>query len=365
MRFDRVSYDLDLADDERCFYHCALQNTSRPMCFGVSDKALFIARERFLKLKAYTMERLPLEDVKEVILSRERGTWVWLKWALLFAFGIGSMIVIAIGLMASPTVNPGIGAVGPVFFTVVGLSMLVDNRWRLVLTIRTKKKDWKWRPSIFDKKYEVKALREGFLDACRYVHIPTRRLDLVNEYEIQAFWKWFKDHATSGQIKIASVRSKLHKLCDRIDVELNYDVKNGSPYVVITANYARDAFPIVEELVLAAPKIPGLPIKAFKPRLEVGKTYIFNGIEYPLDKVFFVLYTYEFDLGIEIYADLENIDEHVIWALCQDLLGEYEIVFGFRYMEILDLTDQPDGLTVHHISELFGHVDDYHRLDID
>src|SRR5262245_35205621 len=193
MRFDTVSYDLNLAEDERCFYHWALERTSRPMCFGVSDRALFIARERFLKVEAYTMQRIPLTDVKEVILSRERGTWVWLKWAIVLAFGIVSMIVMQIGLTLAPDVKPSVfGVAGPIAFVFVGIAMLIDNRWRLVLTIRTKKKDWRWRPNIFDKHDEVKALREGFLDACRYVRVPTRRLDLANESEIRAFWQWFE-----------------------------------------------------------------------------------------------------------------------------------------------------------------------------
>src|SRR5215204_6157725 len=117
MRFDRVSYDLNLAEDERCFYHHALQNTHRPMCLGVSDRAVFIARERFLRIEAYTMERIALADVKEVILSRERGAWVWLKWALVLAFGITSMIVMQIGLSLAPDVEPTIvGIGGPIAF---------------------------------------------------------------------------------------------------------------------------------------------------------------------------------------------------------------------------------------------------------
>ena len=69
MRFDRISYDLDLAEDERCFYHRALKDTHKPMCLGVTDRAVFIARERFLKLQAYTMHRIPLETTNYEVFS--------------------------------------------------------------------------------------------------------------------------------------------------------------------------------------------------------------------------------------------------------------------------------------------------------
>jgi hypothetical protein len=362
MRFDIVSYDLNLAEDERCFYHHALQHTSRPMCFGVSDRALFIARERFLKVEAYEMQRIPFSDVKEVVLSRERGTWVWLKWAIVLAFGIASMIIMQIGLVLAPNVKPGLfGVAGPIAFAFVGLAMLIDNRWRLVLTIRTPGKDWRWRPSIFDRQDEVRALRESFLDACRYVGIRTRRLDLASESEIQAFWRWFENHAKSEQIVLSSVRARLHKLCDRIDVEIDED---GERRMTITANYARDAFPIVEELVSAAPQIQDLSVIAFKQRRKTKGAYSFEGMDYPLDRIFFVPYTHDFELAIDLYADLATIGHEVLWALCQDELGEYDFVFGIQYLQIIDLSDASGDLYLSQITELAECVDEFHCLDV-
>lgn len=363
MRFDTVSYNLNLAEDETCFYHAALQKTSRPMCLGVSDRAVFISRERFLKFQAYTMERIPLADVKEVILGRERGTWAWLKWAIVLCFGVLSMATMGIGLWLAPDLKPNlIGVGGPIAFTVVGLAMLLDSRWRLVLTIRTGKKDWRWRPNIFDKHDEVKALREGFLDACRYIRIPTRRLDLANGAEIQAFWRWFGGHARNGRIDLSAVHSKLHGLCDRLGIELDIDIR-GNHNVIITAGYAEDAFPIVEELVLAAPKMPKLSVTAFKPPRKAERSYLYDGVECSIDKVFFVPFTDGFYLSIVVFADLENIDPEAIWPICRDLLGEYEAVLGIQNFEIADRKEVGDDTVLRHISTLFEVVEDFHRLD--
>jgi hypothetical protein len=363
MRFDKVSYDLGLSAGERCFYHHALQNTSRPMCFGVSDRALFMTRELFLKMEAYRMERIPFDEVKEVVLSRERGPWTWIKWTIVLAFGLVSSVALAIGLTLTPDYKPGvIGTGGPIAFVVVGLAMLIDSRWRLVLTIRTKKKDWKWRPSIFDKREEVAGLREGILDACRYVRIPTRRLDLANSSEIRRFWRWFESHAKKGRISLDAVTAKLHKLCDRVDAEIR-DI-GSKQQIIITANYALDAFPVVEELVLAAPKIPDLAITAFRPGQPANRTHSYEGTEYPLDNIYFVPFTDGFDLVIEIYANLEFFNLNVVWDVFKHLLGEYEFVVGVHYAEVRDLSEVTDDLVLRPISELSDLVEDFHHFEM-
>ena len=333
------------------------------MCFGVSDRALFIARERFLKLQAYTMERIPLSDVKEVVLSRQRGPWTWIKWAIVLAFGITSMFAMWIGLTLAPDVKPGLFGMAPVAFIVVGLGMLIDSRWRLVLTIRTKNKDWTWLPNIFDKRDEVRDLREGFLNACRNVRIPTRRLDVANESEIRSFWKWFENRSASERIDTEAIRTKLHKLSDCLDVEISKADRHGNREMIITANYARDAFPIVEELVSAAPQLESLEVIPFKPSWKPRDVYIFEGTEYRLEKIFFAAYTDGFELAIDIYADLESTGEDVVWAVCQDLLGEYEFVVGVHYIQIIDLSDASYDLMLRPISELFECVDEFHRFD--
>jgi hypothetical protein len=366
MRFDKISYNLDLEENERCFYHHALSNAQRPMCFGVTDKAVFIARERFLRLEAYSMHRIPLADVKEVVLSRERGPRVWLKASIVLAFGIASMIVMAIGLWLSPNVKPGLfGTAGPVAFAIVGLIMLIDNRWRLVLTIRTQSKSWRWRPHIFDKRDEVKALREGFLAACRYAGVPTRRLDLVNESEIAAFWKWFQSHANNG-IDVRAVQSRLHKLCDQLDIEINVDGHGGTRQMIVTANYAQDVFPIAEELVFTAPKIRDLSVTAFKPKQKAGRVYKFSDVEYPLDQIFFIPYTDGFSVGIEICFDAESVDhpQEFAWELCKALLGEYDAVMSVEFIQIRNLNEINDDSVLRHISELSEYIDEFHCLDL-
>jgi hypothetical protein len=334
----------------------------------VTDRALFIAREKFLKVEAYGMLRIPLEDVKEVILSRERGPRVWLKWSLVFAFGVASMIVMAIGLWRTPSFQPSLfGTAGPIAFTIVGLSMLIDGRWRLVLTIRTRKKDYRWRPHIFDDRNRVKALREGFLAACRYVEVPTHRLDLINEREIAKFWSWFQGHASNGSINLPRVQERLHKLCDRIDIEMVSDRAEGVHRLVVTANYARDAFPIVEELMFACPNVPGVTVTAFKPRQKIGRVYRFSDTEYPLDDIFFITYTDGFELALEIYADWENFEGHeeFIWALYKDLLGEYDVTVSVRYVQLRELTDVKDRSLFKHISQLPEVVDEFYCFDLD
>jgi hypothetical protein len=361
--FDQVSYDLNLADDEPCLFHRGLSKTYRPICFGVSDRALFVLREKFLKLQAYSMERIPLDEIKEVTLSRERGVWVWLKWALVLAFGITSTTILVIGLQITPVIRPGpIATAGPVAFVIIALLMLIDRRWRLVLTVRTPRKDYRWRPHFFDKHDEVKALQEQFLAACRCVNVRTHRLDLVNLKEIDTFWTWFRSAFASAPPDFSLVQKRLENLCDRLDVAPGLSERE----LIITANYARDAFPIVEEIVAAAPKINDITIRAFTPRKTIGSSYEFKGVEYPLDNIFFISYTDGFELAIEIYTEWDAADEdfqvncEFLWSLYRDLLGEYDVGVSVRYVTLRNLTKATDRTTLLPITELPAVVDDFH-----
>ena len=368
MRYDQINYDLELSENEQCFYHGALNKAQRPMCLGVSEQALFILKEKFLKIEAYSIRRIPLAGVKEVVLSRERGWRVWLKAGVLLAFGAVSMIAMAIGQWLSPNMKPSvIGTGGPLFFLILGVIMLIDNRWRLVLTIKTEEKVHRWRPHLFDKREEVKSLQEGFLAACRYVGVRTHRLDLVNEREITQFWAWFVRHADKGKVSEAAVSEKLHKVCDRIDVEFDPDGDEAPHEMVITANYAADAFPIVEEIVFAAPKIPDLSIKAFRPRRPIGDVYRFEDEDHSLEKVFFIPYSDGFELAVEIFAETDLVENSLefFWAFYKHLLGEYDSVLGIGYVQIKDLAEVKDVSALQHISQLPAVIDEFHCFEID
>ena len=362
-----MSFELDLNENEQCFYYQGMES-SRPMCLGVSDQAIFFARELFLKIEAYTMQRIPLEDVKEVVLSRERGPRVWIKWSMVLAFGIISMIVMAIGLSLSPNSKPSVfGTAGPLVFVIVGLAMLIDGRWRLVLTIKTETKEYRWRPHIFDKRDEVTDLREGFLAACRYVGIRTRRLDLVNKGEITRFWKWMENHAADiVPKKLPLVRERLHKLCDGLDADIIPHANDDGQQLILTSNYAADAFPIVEELSFAAPTIPGITVTAFKPRRKIGDSYCFSGVEYRLDNIFFLKYTDGFGLAFEIYADWEDFEdsEEFIWSLYRDLLGEYDVVVGVQWVRLRELAEADDPTLLRNIRDLPDAVDEFHYFEV-
>ena len=362
-----VNYNLDLKEDERCFYHGALGKTRRPMCFGVTDQALFVLREKFLRIEAYSMCRIPLDQVKDVVLSRDRGAWMWIKAGTVFGFGLISIIVMSIGQAQSPNSPPNLlGVYGPLIFIAVGVMIWKDSNWRLVLTIRTTKKNYRWRPHIFDKRDEVKLLQESFLGACRYIEVRTHRLDLVNEREISNFWKWFEGHVKSGKINTSRVQEKLHKVCDRIDIEFGPERPNRSREMIITANYAADAFPIVEEIVFAAPAVQGWSVKAFRPRQNINGVYRFGDTDHPLDGIFFVPYTDGFELAVEICAESKCFEDsgEVLWALYKDLIGEYDTVFGVRYVQFKELSEVNDPSVLRHISQLSEYVDDFHHFEV-
>ncbi|MEQ1764967.1 MAG: hypothetical protein ABL984_17705 [Pyrinomonadaceae bacterium] len=185
----------------------------------------------------------------------------------------------------------------------------------------------------------------------------------MNETEVKAFWRWFEEHAKRGEVDQAAVRARVKKLCDRLDVFIRPNEIRACRDLILSANYARDAFPIVDELVLAAPPIEGWSIIAFLPQKQLTETFNFEGIVYSLKNLSFVPDSDGFDLAVVICADLQTITEDAIQSLFHDILGEYESICGVRYLDIVDSSALDEDVEVRHISELYAVVENFHHFE--
>jgi hypothetical protein len=357
-----MSFELDLQPEEVLIFHDWIKGPRKPMSLAVSERALFIAREQHLRMEAYYMHRVPITDVEEVSVRKIRGPALWIASSTVFLCGIAFSILLAIGQYNNPPsvrVSP-VATGGSLVMIALGIAMPFYGKGRRVLEIRTKRTVYRWKPAIFDNRSWVKRLQEDFLWACRNVDVPTRRLDIVTTKEVASFWTWFTSYTRSAVVDADAIRRRLKKLCEDIDVEICQDV-SGQYEFIITANWTKDLFPVVEDIVKLAPVIPGWTISAFRPRGVFGKTFMFDDAVHQTDEVFFIPYTDGFELAIRIFVvgDAPEL-RSAAFPMISTLLGEYDSLTKVRYYDF-GLIEDVDVDDLRHISELPQCVDGFMR----
>lgn len=360
-----MSLEIELQESEILRYQNSVNDQSHPMSFGISDRAVFIAREQHFKVDSYYMHRIPLEEIREVTLSRERGFRFWFFGIFVTTIGAAFTVGIFIAAQVLPERPPGlIAQAGAVGLVLVGLILLFDSRWRLVLNIQAKR-SYKWKPSIFAKREEARTLQEDFLDACRYFGLETHRIDIINTREINAFWNWFEKNSSKDDFTKDKIAECAKNLSDSIDIEV--EITGGRSFLIVTANYKKDLFPIVDEIVRNAPKIDGWTFIAFRPPRQIGREYVLADWTLDLSEIFFEAFSDGFYVAIVLYGKWERVEDYDAYeagvALVQDLLGEYEYIMHLRGLEFAELgAEQPESVLIP-VSDLPNYFENFFTID--
>jgi len=358
-----MSFKIDLQPDETLIFQNGVKGPRKPMSLGVSDRAVFIAREQHLRTETHYMCRIPIADVTEVRIQKIRGSTIWIVSGLSFLVGVWALYTFfSVPIVVSPPQSSSRLVGFGLMFIVLGFSMPFANRGRRTLTIETKGKSYHWKPAIFDEKPKVNTLQEEFLWACRYVEVPTRRLDIVTKKEVDRFWKWFISYASLRSADEKPIRYRLKKLCAEIDVEIS-DCETTDRQLIITANFVKDLFPVVEQFIAGAPTMLGWKIAAFRPRSYLGETFQLDDETFETNRFFFIPYTDGFDLAIRLFVRRYENSEQVraaAWSIVSTLLGEYDSMMKIRYYDFGDI-EQADEDDLRQLSELPKYVDEFMR----
>lgn len=135
---------------------------------------------------------------------------------------------------------------------------------------------------------------------------------------------------------------KLHQIDTGLYLELSMDTEACE--LVITAEGDRSLFPLVHEIVAAAPKVERWTIRALKPKLGFPATVSWNDLELSIDDIMFepleIQGSDELGLrplvpGIEA-QDVENAHNAVLRAMDHGL-GEERLAEAVEYTELLPL----------------------------
>jgi len=158
---------------------------------------------------------------------------------------------------------------------------------------------------------------------------------LSRESPEEKFWKWFAANAprfASAQPDerlIAEIGDWIEKAAPGVVFEMSVEPVNGFREFIISADGIRDRIPAVQNLVGAAPKIPGWKVIAFrqpKPGLRLGMGDRSFG---PEDLKFRPLPEGE-HIGVEVhlpgYREGDEQAMGIAFLLLDSALGEYVVM---------------------------------------
>ena len=177
------------------------------------------------------------------------------------------------------------------------------------------------------------------------------------------FWKWFEDHADA----LAAVRSgedpllqKLNRELRRVHPWLAFELGLGDdeqPEFSVSADGIRSVFPIVEELVAAAPVLQNWKIIAFRQPKDSVSEIRYENYYLKAEDVWFSHKIRMNKIDLTLYIpDLSPENEaHAIGAsfiLLDNALGEYLVATGIGVIDHKPLPDQPAARGFKPLSEI-------------
>ncbi len=167
--------------------------------------------------------------------------------------------------------------------------------------------------------------------------------------KIRRFWKWF----TENEERLYNFQNDQMKIFNETAKELNkinrylvfeFGVKEGEKReFVISANGMKEAFPAVEALYYAAPKLERWDFIKFRPRRDDIIDIQISDVKVKADEVYFKLFpnyeTHKIDIVLYLpnYSrDKKQIYDNIAILFLDEALGEYDVETKIGFIEIDD-----------------------------
>ena len=164
-----MKLDIELENGETLIFKDQFGHDKRPKLFAVTDRAIFVTREQHFAMESFFVDRIPIETVISVSLQPLRSIALWGVSSAIFLGGL----VLEAGILwnvyrelPGTKVSPW-----PIAFMLIGAAMLIFGRGRKILTVYSNRKPFRWKPGFLDDKQKIKAIQEGFVEACRLARI--------------------------------------------------------------------------------------------------------------------------------------------------------------------------------------------------
>lgn len=178
------------------------------------------------------------------------------------------------------------------------------------------------------------------------------------------FWKWFQrndavlfDFERDQEKIFDRLANEMHKVHPSLTFEFG-PIQNGQREFVISADGIRDAFPKVEALYAAAPKLARWKIIKFRPRREpfdIG----YGGISVKADSVVAQVIPDGQKAGIIVFIpgySPSSRDTYmgIAFLMLDQALGEYDVETRVGVIEVKEKAQAPaKAITLHQLPDVF------------
>lgn len=170
-----MSVEIPLEPNEQLIYQDSFQGERQtiPFVFAASQRAIFVSKEKHFAMESWCFVRIPLSEIKRVLLRKERPLVLWITGSLIFAFGL----TLSIGLILannSPYSETKTYSALPFLITIFGIALPFLAKNRRTLIIEMFKGKYKWKPKMqFDKKERarIEELQDNILETCQSIGI--------------------------------------------------------------------------------------------------------------------------------------------------------------------------------------------------
>lgn len=176
------------------------------------------------------------------------------------------------------------------------------------------------------------------------------RMFRLSERRQRGFWNWFQQSAHRyelGQSRplTKELEADLTRNLLRVHPDITWEL--GDRELTISADGRRELFPVVEELVRAAPAIQGWKVCAFRQPSSVTGIQMRNR-KLEADSIRFVLRSETPPFSVTFYIDSLNDDTReeligIAFILFDSLFGEYDVVTKLGDIEFEPLIAAPSG----------------------
>ncbi len=189
------------------------------------------------------------------------------------------------------------------------------------------------------------------------------------------FWKWFYDNdkliynfEDDTERIFDLISNEINKINPHLTFEIGPIEEDGKRDFVISADGIIDAFPAVKTLFGLAPYLKNWNFIKFRPRRNIH-SISYGGKSVSEPDIFYKLYSVKDKVGIQLFINGYNKDEHEIYSsigylLLDDALGEYDVETKVSFVEFHDI-NSTDFNGARSISELSIHFDSCFKNPLD
>jgi len=190
--------------------------------------------------------------------------------------------------------------------------------------------------------------------------------------KIKNFWEWFRRERLLFETmtddnrdeRLNLILEHLAPISEDLALEVSKEF-HGVRDIIISADGDKSKFPIVEEIVKRAPKIPGWTVTAFRQKANEDFVLTYENFRLSPSEMSFRPFIDGDSLDLLIYADSienKNQDDVVKYGLIamDNVIGEYAATIKVRSFQFKDKREIAKGEKVYKLDKLPKFVDAFY-----